>query len=395
MKYEKHNHINVLWVTSWYPNMNSYSNGDFIMKQAQAVSLYANVKVICVFENEYVNKIEICKTNYNNHLEEIIAYIPKKDYIIFSKFINIFRTLLALNKVSKTVFTTFSPDIIHNHVFLSAGIWAFFYAKWNKLPHVITEHSSVYFRKKNNLFWGLYLFVLKFIASKTDCFIVVSDFFKKKLLELDIKSNFIVIPNVIDQKIFCFKKKKVAKSKIFKWIHTSTMNNNSKNIYGILDAISLLSREKKDFVVHFFGGSMHLISEYYSKSIQLGIEKFVIFEQEIKQSEIAFQLASADAYVSFSNYETFGLSVLEALIVGLPCVTTDTGNFKEWINENTGKIISIGDTKSLTLAIIDVMTNYDTFNTADTSKKILEQHSYSKVAKEILNIYHKISKRVQ
>ena len=169
MKYEKHNHINVLWVTSWYPNMNSYSNGDFIMKQAQAVSLYANVKVICVFENEYVNKIEICKTNYNNHLEEIIAYIPKKDYIIFSKFINIFRTLLALNKVSKTVFTTFSPDIIHNHVFLSAGIWAFFYAKWNKLPHVITEHSSVYFRKKNNLFWGLYLFVLKFIASKTDC----------------------------------------------------------------------------------------------------------------------------------------------------------------------------------------------------------------------------------
>ena len=173
------------------------------------------------------------------------------------------------------------------------------------------------------------------------------------------------------------------------------MNNNSKNIYGILDAISLLSREKKDFVVHFFGGSMHLISEYYSKSIQLGIEKFVIFEQEIKQSEIAFQLASADAYVSFSNYETFGLSVLEALIVGLPCVTTDTGNFKEWINENTGKIISIGDTKSLTLAMIDVMTNYDTFNTADTSKKILEQHSYSKVAKEILNIYHKISKRVQ
>ena len=81
--------------------------------------------------------------------------------------------------------------------------------------------------------------------------------------------------------------------------------------------------------------------------------------------------------------------------MGLPCVTTDTGNFKEWINENTGKIISIGDTKSLTLAMIDVMTNYDTFNTADTSKKILEQHSYNKVAKKILNIYLKILKRVQ
>jgi alpha-1,6-mannosyltransferase len=58
--------------------------------------------------------------------------------------------------------------------------------------------------------------------------------------------------------------------------------------------------------------------------------------------------ASADAYLGTGPYETFGLSILEALSAGLPVVATDEGAGTELaVNSSAGVVFKAGDPDSL------------------------------------------------
>ena len=55
----------------------------------------------------------------------------------------------------------------------------------------------------------------------------------------------------------------------------------------------------------------------------------VIFTGEIKQNHLPTILNNADCFVSLSNYEGFGLSVLEAITAGVPVVASDRTSYPE------------------------------------------------------------------
>ena len=91
-------------------------------------------------------------------------------------------------------------------------------------------------------------------------------------------------------------------------------------------------------------------------SLQLTVKKHqlqsgVVFEPWHK--DLSSYYRSADLFLLTSNYEGWGMTVIEAANFYLPVIMTDVGCAGEIIkNEESGIIIKVGDEKALTEAII-------------------------------------------
>src|ERR1700730_16493916 len=141
----------VLWLASWYPNASEPFSGDFIKRQAEAVSIYQPLKIIFVGKNSpglpssTPDKLE--PENTPESLQEFILYYPSEGnsnmvsrsrslYTYFRKHLKIIKQLQKINEL---------PDLVHVQVAMKAGLIAL-YLKWKyKIPYVLTEHWSGYY----------------------------------------------------------------------------------------------------------------------------------------------------------------------------------------------------------------------------------------------------------
>jgi len=78
------------------------------------------------------------------------------------------------------------------------------------------------------------------------------------------------------------------------------------------------------------------------------------------QGDLRKFYSQADVFMLTSNYEGWGLAVIEAAAYGLPIIMTDVGCAGEVIrNRENGIIISVGDVKKLGEAMVKIMENKD------------------------------------
>lgn len=67
----------------------------------------------------------------------------------------------------------------------------------------------------------------------------------------------------------------------------------------------------------------------------------------------------ADLYISTSDFETFGMSVREAQILGCPVLITDIGPSKELVEDNVNGLICDNSTNGLTVELRRILNNTD------------------------------------
>lgn len=115
-------------------------------------------------------------------------------------------------------------------------------------------------------------------------------------------------------------------------------------------------------------------------------EKYLVGQKSPREIREIFK--KSDVFVLPSNYEGWGLVCLEALAAGLPVIMTDTGCTGEVIINNvTGKIIPVGDQKSLLNAVQDMKN--DPAKTAQMvmagQKLLKEKYLQDQLAKQFIN----------
>ena len=67
-------------------------------------------------------------------------------------------------------------------------------------------------------------------------------------------------------------------------------------------------------------------------------------------------LPQADLFLSASQTESFGLSILEAMSCGVPCVSTDVGGVAEVVGDS-GRLVPLGDTDAMARAAIEILSD--------------------------------------
>ena len=124
----------ILWLTSWFPHPTDPLLGNFIQRQAEAVSPFCNIIVLYAVEGGETYEIGVETTNFTT----VRVYFPKTN----NSFLKFYRYLKAWSKGYNFIKNTEGVliDLVHLNVAYPAGIWALWLHFHYKIPFIISEH---------------------------------------------------------------------------------------------------------------------------------------------------------------------------------------------------------------------------------------------------------------
>lgn len=108
------------------------------------------------------------------------------------------------------------------------------------------------------------------------------------------------------------------------------------------------------------------------------------------QSDIPRFLSSLDVYVQPSRSEGFGLSLLEALATGLPCVATNVGGMPTLLAGDTGVVVPAEDAGSLAEALERLCSPSVRSTVARNAVEVAARYSIDVTAKKWAELYDEV-----
>jgi N-acetyl-alpha-D-glucosaminyl L-malate synthase BshA len=116
-------------------------------------------------------------------------------------------------------------------------------------------------------------------------------------------------------------------------------------------AFYLLRRRRPARLVLVGGGPE--LEEVRELAERLNVAKDVSFVGE--DPDVGRHLRGAAALLSTSEFEGFGMSLLEAMACGLPVITTDSGGVREVVDASCARTLPVGDLEGLAAAADEIL----------------------------------------
>lgn len=109
------------------------------------------------------------------------------------------------------------------------------------------------------------------------------------------------------------------------------------------------------------------------------------------QENVQDLLPQADLFLSASETESFGLSMLEAMSCGVPCVSTDVGGVSEVLGD-TGRLVPFADPEAMAAAALPLLRDPDLHRRlAEAARQRAVEHF---ATERIVEQYERIYRRV-
>lgn len=382
--------LNILFISSWYPNKYRPLLGIFIKRHAAANALLGNVSVVFVSAG---NKKEIEETTEDGiytlrgyYKAPRIKITPFFQLVKFARYIIIWRKLIKIyiNRKGK-------PDIINSNIVYPISILAAWLKFIWEVPYVITEHWTGYFPEYGRYKGFPIKAVSRMAVSRAGAVIAVSAKLSNTMQALGLKNNYTVISNVVDTDVFCLSKNTAAQRGYFHFIHVSALNDAQKNINGMIrvfnrfHALHPLTRftiiweeEIKEY--------LNDITEPYSEAGGI----FLTGKREGK--ELAAMIQEADAFLLFSNYETQSIVLLEAMCCGVPVISSRSGGPEGFVTPVNGILIDRSNEAQLLQAMEEMMQNRSRYKAEDVRNSVLDMVGKEAIAKKFVNVYQEVLK---
>ena len=170
----------------------------------------------------------------------------------------------------------------------------------------------------------------------------------------------VVIPNGIELKRFegggdgrGFREKHQLYGPVLLYTGRLAVN---KRLDSVIKLMPDLLKEFPDLTFVAVGEDHGMGKEWQELSARLGVEKHVRFLGHVSASDLVEAYRACDAYVLPSDYEAFGIVLLEAMACGKPCVATKVGGVSDIVaDRKTGLLVPYGDAGALRSAILSLL----------------------------------------
>lgn len=255
------------------------------------------------------------------------------------------------------------PDLIHAQSGMDAGIYAHEISKIEKIPFVLIEHQVVIFHHYSRLRARLVLNAFK-SAEKLGA---VSSAQKRQMVMHEPECFPIVIPNLVDE--FQFPLRENSLEGTFR-ILTVIYPNAIKGYNTFFETLRILNEWEVDFQFIIVGNGVSLFKEILR---EMKIDSCGKIIETVKRKDMPKIMANAHLYVCSSDFETFGIAVREAMMCGLPVISTANGGVEGSITSETGMIVPIRDAQALAEAILKLKNNYSSYKAEAIRKFIIKQ----------------------
>lgn len=369
--------MNILHMVTWYTEYGSevLKAGVFHYEQVKFQGTMCKTAIYFPFDRTINNKFQ-CEEEYG-----ILTF---RTHAVGSKILRYVEYI----KDFKQIIVTFKPDIIHAHVGLGAGKLAVFLGKLFHVPVIITEHNPLELmnldNKKNKR-------ILQQIYKLSKFNICVSPNQEKRLREEFKSIDFITLCNGVENPIKLiekdFKLKKYSEHNCC--IVASFYDKEIKGYQFLIPAIKKLVEDGYNISLHICGGGDFF--DYYKNLVrELDIENNIIFYGACKKSVVYSVINQSDFLISASIFESAGVSVEEALLLGKPVLVTKSGGANSLVTEDNAIIIEKGSVDSLVVGIKKMMEGNLVFDSEKIKSYAMEKFDIEKVNNKICNIYKKI-----
>ena len=228
----------------------------------------------------------------------------------------------------------------------------------------------------------------------------VSSLVKRELLKVyDIpESNIHVIHPGVSTSRFSALDKEACRHEIREWHGLSQndivvlfvgMNFEIKGLELVLKGFAgLIGKEDRNSKLKVLVVGKGERKRYIALCRELGIANRIIFTGVIREVE-KYYLAS-DIFAMPSQFDTFGLTVLEAMTAGLPVIITRRVGAMDLIDSGVqGFVLSENPSPSdITAALASLMEKEDRLVMGKNAQQVALQNTWDKTADQVANLYH-------
>ncbi len=358
---------NVLVLPRWYPNKTDIQLGIFIQRQVALLKDEFQMQVVYAQAIADMNQDYELVSNHNNGFAEHIVYF-KSGKGILKKLINLKRYKKAQQLGLKEI--QVDIDLCHVHVPYRPALLAINFHK-KGVPFVVTEHWSGHlngiYQSKNVLDKLIYKRVLKKAKKISTVSEALKTAFKKNT-----GFDSVVIPNIIEKT----EPNNETNSEIIQFLSVGDFHNETKNFSGILYAFKTVNAINPKTQLTLIGGGPD-----YDAIVNLANdlnfpENALTFTNRQRHEFVLKSMNACHIYICNSRFETFGMTVAEALRCGKPVISTKCGGPEEFLHENNSILIAPSppqnnsEHKELADAMLKMIEDYKKYDSAKISAEL-------------------------
>ena len=314
-------------------------------------------------------------------IETLSKSLRLEGYEVFSfsnktnKLFRLFDMLFAILKYSKKVdyvlIDTYSTSNFY-YAFLCSQLCRIYNLKYIPILH----GGNLPNRIKSNPKLSKAIFKNAFINISPSAYIQ-SEFAKQGF------SNVIIIPNAIELKNYAFKQREFKTLKLL-WVRSFS------EIYNPLLAVKILKSLKDEglkaslcMVGPEGDGSLEKTKDYAKA---LGVD--VIFTGKLSKTEWIKMSTDYNVFLNTTNFDNMPVSVIEAMALGLPIISTNVGGLPFLISHNEyGKLVNPNDVSGFVDAIKEIKSSPDiVIKLAQNARRKVEDYDWDKIKSQWISL---------
>jgi glycosyltransferase involved in cell wall biosynthesis len=368
--------LHVLFLSSWFPSKTHPTLGNFVQRHAEAVALFANITVLYLSKNSNTNAFEI-EDEVDGNVRMIRVYYNSNGILFRNRIkalkIGIAHINFKLNK----------PDLVQLNMVWPEGWQAFFIQQKWKIPFVISDNWTGYHPNERSPLPFHIKSYMRFIANRSKLLLPVTHQLEKAMRTLGFNAPSMIVPNVVNTAYF----KNEMKNETHTFLHVSHLDNDHKNIEGILRVWKNFSDQTEDVILELGGDGD--IQHWKKRSQELNIrESSISFFGTLNQQEVAAKMNASHTFVLFSNYENLPLVMIEAMASGMNVIATRVGGIAEHMGFcRWNKLINAKNELELLNAFSESHNESHEVNRDEISTYAENNFSFHSVGKKFMDAY--------
>lgn len=177
----------------------------------------------------------------------------------------------------------------------------------------------------------------------------------------EVKENIIVCNNLINnKKILDMSNERIElqRENFPTFLNVGRQEEKQKRLTRIIEAAKILANEKYEFRILMVGDGPD--SEKYKKMVKdNNLEEFVLFVGKKKNPYPYFKIS--DSVILTSEYEGYPVVYVEAMVLGVPILTTNVSDSKEEIDGKYGIVIQNNSPEEIAKTMKEIIKNKEKY----------------------------------
>ncbi|HAI74488.1 MAG TPA: hypothetical protein DCS28_00420 [Candidatus Moranbacteria bacterium] len=334
--------------------------------------------------NIKIHKLPIGKNEKNLHFQS------QKDLLVYS-----WRAYFFARKMIKSARKENRPyNLTHSFFTVPCGFLSMLCKFQFNLPYIVSLRGSDVpgYSDRFVFLYKLIMPLIKFIWYNADQVISNSEGLKELAEKTKTKKKIGVIYNGIDIDHFRPEAKNISRDKFIITPGASRVTDR-KGLNYLIEAVAVLSEKYPQVYLKIMGdGNAREKLEQFVKSLDLN-ERIEFIGRVPREKTLNFY-QEASVFVLPSLNEGMSNAMLEALAVGLPIISTNTGGASELVSDGqNGFIIKFKDSQDIAEKIEKLILDEDLRKKMSVaSRELAEKMSWKTVAEKYFEEYEKIAK---